>query len=233
MSYLLIYLQVLKDKPDARKQIALPGVYPLSTVRLENGIGLRLNLLWVNPHDGEGRIPGYWEESRAGTGMALTTAGTKRQQLMTQQSIFHLPSTSVVEQAGSDSFFLRPRLDCRVARQREECLDFFQPQSFSRVNILLWLLRIKRETSERGVVRKAGITRSGRHVPRNAFWSFQMLKDRPYKMSFKNSTIYFEAITFMYLQYFNLLQLQLDSMCSAQNLKAQSCTQLIKHLRAT
>lgn len=57
----------------------VPDVYPLSTVRLEKGIGLRLNLLWVKPHDGEGRIPGYWEESRVGTGIALTTAEIKWQ----------------------------------------------------------------------------------------------------------------------------------------------------------
>lgn len=38
---------------------SLPVVYPLSTVRLGNGIGLRLNLLCVKLHEGEGRIPGY------------------------------------------------------------------------------------------------------------------------------------------------------------------------------
>lgn len=58
--------------------VPLPDVYPLSTVRLEKGIGLRLNLVWEKPHDGDGRIPGYWEESRAGTGIALTTAGTRK-----------------------------------------------------------------------------------------------------------------------------------------------------------
>lgn len=39
-------------------------------------MGLRLNLVWEKPQDGEGRIPGYWEESSAGTGIALTTAAT-------------------------------------------------------------------------------------------------------------------------------------------------------------
>lgn len=58
--------------------MAVPGVYPLSTVRVEKGIGLRLNLLWVKPQEGEGRMPEYWEESSAGTGMALTTAETQR-----------------------------------------------------------------------------------------------------------------------------------------------------------
>lgn len=48
----------------------------LSTVRVEKGMGLRMNLLWLNPQDGDGRIPEYWEESSAGTGMALTTAET-------------------------------------------------------------------------------------------------------------------------------------------------------------
>lgn len=57
----------------------VPGVYPLSTVRLGKGIGLRLNLLCVKLHEGEGRIPGYWDESRAGTGIALTTAETEEQ----------------------------------------------------------------------------------------------------------------------------------------------------------
>lgn len=52
---------------------------PRSTVRVEKGIGLRLNLLWVKPQDGEGRIPEYWEESSAGTGMALTTAERQQQ----------------------------------------------------------------------------------------------------------------------------------------------------------
>ena len=33
----------------------------------------------MKPQEGEGRIPGYWEESRAGTGMALTTAETNGQ----------------------------------------------------------------------------------------------------------------------------------------------------------
>lgn len=58
--------------------VAVPEVYPLSTVRLENGIGLRLNLVWEKPHDGDGKIPGYWEESSAGTGIALTTAATAK-----------------------------------------------------------------------------------------------------------------------------------------------------------
>lgn len=59
--------------------LPVPGVYPLSTVRLGKGIGLRLNLLCVKLHEGEGRIPGYWEESKAGTGIALTTAETEGQ----------------------------------------------------------------------------------------------------------------------------------------------------------
>lgn len=57
----------------------LPVVNPRSTVRVEKGIGLRLNLLWVKPQDGEGRIPEYWEESSVGTGMALTTAERQQQ----------------------------------------------------------------------------------------------------------------------------------------------------------
>lgn len=65
--------------------VAVPGVYPLSTVRLEKGIGLRLNLLWVKPQEGEGRIPVYWEESRAGTGMALTTAETHGQNIQLEE----------------------------------------------------------------------------------------------------------------------------------------------------
>lgn len=60
--------------------MSVPAAYPLSTVSVEKGIGLRLNLLWAKPQDGEGRIPEYWEESNAGTGMALTTAETQRQQ---------------------------------------------------------------------------------------------------------------------------------------------------------
>lgn len=38
---------------------SLPGVYPLSTVRLGKGIGLRLNLLCVKLQEGDGRMPGY------------------------------------------------------------------------------------------------------------------------------------------------------------------------------
>lgn len=57
-------------------KFTVPGVYPLSKVRLGKGMGLRLNLLWVKPQEGEGRIPGYCAESKAGTGMALTTAET-------------------------------------------------------------------------------------------------------------------------------------------------------------
>lgn len=68
--------------------VAVPEVYPLSTVRLEKGIGLRLNLVWEKPHDGDGRIPGYWEESSAGTGIALTTAATGKTHLVHWTSIY-------------------------------------------------------------------------------------------------------------------------------------------------